>query len=73
MTYHRINLTLSLITLLTLLSSSVAAAVTLEGKQIQGGLMVGQTDPGARVKLDGETVRVSPDGVFLLGFGRDRS
>ncbi|MES9856714.1 MAG: M23 family metallopeptidase [Sedimenticola sp.] len=71
MTYHRINLTLSLITLLTLLSSSVAAAVTLEGKQIQGGLMVGQTDPGARVKLDGETVRVSPDGVFLLGFGRD--
>ncbi|MEJ1297595.1 MAG: M23 family metallopeptidase [Candidatus Sedimenticola sp. (ex Thyasira tokunagai)] len=72
MIHHQFFHHLSLVLIFSLLlSSPVAAAVTLEGKQIQGGLLVGQTDPGALVKLDEESVRVSPDGVFLLGFGRD--
>jgi murein DD-endopeptidase MepM/ murein hydrolase activator NlpD len=45
--------------------------VELTGKATQGGLLVGRA-PGARaVELDGRAVRVSPAGVFLVGFDRD--
>ena len=37
----------------------------------QGGLAFGRTEPGARVFLDGETVPVDRNGLFVLGFGRD--
>ena len=43
----------------------------LDGERIQGALLIGHTDPGTAVKIDGNAVRVSDDGVFLLGFGRD--
>ncbi len=34
-------------------------------------MVTGQVKPGDSVKVSGEPVRVSEDGVFLLGFGRD--
>lgn len=61
----------SLQILLLALVSGAAFGYTLEGPREQGGLLVGQTDPGTRVELDGKPVRVSPEGVFLLGFHRD--
>lgn len=45
--------------------------VILEGRAIEGGLMVGRTSAGAKVWLDGRPVRVSKKGVYLLGFPRD--
>lgn len=48
-----------------------ATSVILKGEFVQGGLLRGQTLPGARASLDGEPVSVSADGKFLLGFGRD--
>lgn len=45
--------------------------VSLTGEFIQGGLIIGQTRPGATVELNGRSVRVAPDGQFLFGFGRD--
>ena len=45
--------------------------LTMEGTFRQGGLVVGRTDPRAAVEFEGRKVRVSPDGVFLIGFGRD--
>jgi len=45
----------------------------LEGDFTQGGLVIGSTDPGNRVFLDGEAIRVSPEGRFLFGFTRDAS
>ena len=45
--------------------------VILEGRAIEGGLMVGRTSAGAKVWLDGKPVRVSRKGVYLLGFSRD--
>jgi len=48
-----------------------AAVLDLEGHFTQGGLVFGTTDPAAQVRLDGRSVRVSPIGHFLLGFGRD--
>ncbi len=48
-----------------------AKTLQLDGPKKQGGLVQGRTEPGARVAVDGQAVRVSPDGRFLLGFGRD--
>jgi murein DD-endopeptidase MepM/ murein hydrolase activator NlpD len=54
-----------------IISSHLLADPMLTGPRIQGGLLQGQATPGARVEIDGEPVRVSPDGVFLVGFSRD--
>lgn len=43
----------------------------LSGPLKQGGLVVGKTRPGSMVSQDGVAVRVSREGVFLLGFTRD--
>jgi len=48
-----------------------AAATTLDGNFTQGGLVIGRTAPGSTVVLDGRTVRVAPDGLFVIGFHRD--
>ena len=60
--------------ILAVLWPSGAAAqeiLTLEGTFKQGGLVIGRTDPKAVVEFEGRTVRVSQDGIFLIGFGRD--
>ncbi len=57
--------------LLAFFTSTNASQLRLEGKLIQGGLVTGYTQPGARVVFDGRQVRVADDGVFLIGFGRD--
>lgn len=49
----------------------VIAALSLEGPKVQGGVLLGKSDPGVNVEVDGMFVRVSRDGVFLIGFGRD--
>lgn len=49
----------------------MAGSLSLEGPLTQGGLVIGKTVPGARVTIDGSPVRVSMDGRFLIGFGRD--
>jgi len=61
----------ALVLLFLLLSAPALAETTLEGRAVQGGLMTGRTEPGARVTLDGRPVRVSADGVFVFGFTRD--
>jgi len=43
----------------------------LSGQAVQGGMMVGSTSPGSQVFQDGQAVRVSAQGDFLLGFTRD--
>lgn len=50
-----------------------AQADTLElaGQAVQGGLVLGRVDPGSAVAVDGRPVRVSADGVFVVGFGRE--
>ncbi|WP_135081684.1 M23 family metallopeptidase [Terasakiella sp. SH-1] len=58
---------------LLLLASSFAHAGTysLNGHFKQGGLIYGTVTPGSIVTLDAKDVKVSKDGLFLLGFGRD--
>ncbi len=45
--------------------------VQYKGEFTQGGLVMGSTQPGAKIKLDGEPITVFSDGTFYLGFGRD--
>ncbi len=45
--------------------------LTLTGPLVQGGMLIGQTDPEARVSLDGQLLTVDPQGYFVMGFGRD--
>ena len=56
------------------LVSTVAAAesgLRLDGPRIQGGLLRGRVPPGSIVEFEGDTLRVSNEGWFLIGFGRD--
>ena len=48
-----------------------AAALELEGPLLQGGVVIGQVVPGTPVSLDGHALRVSEDGLFVIGFDRD--
>jgi murein DD-endopeptidase MepM/ murein hydrolase activator NlpD len=48
-----------------------AQAYELKGSFTQGGLVIGQAQPGAVVKLDGEAVNVAANGAFVIGFARD--
>ncbi len=43
----------------------------LTGNLIQGGLAYGVVTSGSKVQINGHWVRVSSNGEFLLGFGRD--
>lgn len=47
------------------------SALELSGPLRQGGMVVGQVAPGSQVTLDGQSVKVSPDGLFVIGFDRD--
>jgi len=69
---------LKLILLGMLWGVAVAAGTTLEsdnyrlsGELVQGGMAYGSTLPGSRVYQDGQALRVSAQGDFLLGFTRD--
>lgn len=52
-------------------SVAACAEATLTGEATQGGLLIGRTAVGNTVEWQGRKLRVSPDGVFLVGFGRD--
>jgi len=47
------------------------ARVQVDGDLIQGGLVTGHVPPETKVAFDDRPVRVSNEGLFLLGFGRD--
>ncbi len=60
--------------LLVLTGAGVAQAddsLTLSGDLSQGGLVFGKAAPGASVALNGKPLRMTEDGRFIFGFGRD--
>ena len=61
----------SLFFLLLFISNVVAKEVSLQGNYTQGGLIFGKTEPGNRVELNGQTLALSANGRFLIGFGRN--
>jgi len=61
----------SLALLVILITPAFPAPLTLEGPSKQGGVLIGKTIKGSKINFAGRDVRVSPTGVFLLGFDRD--
>lgn len=51
--------------------SDASIGASLDGSFTQGGLIIGTTEVGAKVLFDGNSIRVSEQGNFLIGFGRD--
>ena len=61
-----------LISLFFLLITTSSFAVTFDGKFIQGSFILGKTKPGSEVFIDKKKVRVTSDGFFVFGLGRNR-
>lgn len=64
---------LGLLVLLWGAAPALAEQPDLAGDFIQGGLVQGRTAPDTKISLNGRLVTVTPDGRFVLGFGRDAS
>lgn len=68
---------LVLVLLLTALPTNAFAqgddgpVVEVRGPQVAGGLLLGRTEPGARVRFDEEAVAVGNRGRFLIGLPRE--
>ena len=45
--------------------------VELRGDWVQGGVVFGKTVPGSTASFNGRPLRVSPEGLFLIGLDRD--
>jgi murein DD-endopeptidase MepM/ murein hydrolase activator NlpD len=45
-----------------------ASRISLSGAMEQGSLVVGKVDSGAKITIDANPVRVSPQGLFAFGF-----
>jgi murein DD-endopeptidase MepM/ murein hydrolase activator NlpD len=45
-----------------------ASKISLSGAMEQGSLVVGKVDSGARIAIDANPLRVSPQGLFAFGF-----
>ncbi len=48
------------------------ASFAHSGRLVQGGVLIGRTDPGAAIAVDGKPQgKASPKGLFVVGFDRD--
>lgn len=45
--------------------------LSLRGEPAPGALLIGQTEPDAKVWLDGQLLRINKQGFFVFGFARD--
>ncbi|MFK5894540.1 MAG: M23 family metallopeptidase [Pseudomonadota bacterium] len=58
--------------LLTLFSTVFADQdLILEGNTTEGGLLQGKTIPGSKIWFQKQKIKISENGIFLLGFHRD--
>tara|TARA_Y100001970_G_scaffold293589_1_gene441416 strand:- start:1360 stop:2154 length:795 start_codon:yes stop_codon:yes gene_type:complete len=55
-----------------LLLNSNLYALEFNNKFIQGNFILGKTEPGSKIKIDNRSVKVTKDGYFAFGLGRDR-
>ena len=55
-----------------LLITTPSFAVTFDGTFVQGSFILGKTEPGSEVFIDKKKVKVTSDGYFAFGLGRDR-
>ena len=56
----------------SLLIATSSFAATFNGKFIQGSFILGKTEPNSEVFIDKKKVKVTSEGYFAFGLGRDR-
>ena len=61
-----------LIFFLALLITTDAFAINFEGKFVQGHFIIGKTEPDTKIWIDKKRVKVTGNGYFVFGIGRDR-
>ena len=61
-----------LISLIFVLITTSSFAVTFENKFVQGSFILGKTEPGSEVFIGKKKVKVTSEGYFVFGLGRDR-
>ena len=61
-----------LISLIFIFFITPSFAATFDGKFVQGSFILGKTEPGSVVFIDKKKVKVTSDGYFAFGLGRDR-
>jgi len=52
---------------------AVGSRLVIKGAMEQGSLALGYAEPGASATVDGEKLRMSPEGVFAFGFAYDQT
>jgi len=52
--------------------STSVSAVEFQGKFIQGHFIIGKTNPNTKILIDKKQVKVTKDGYFAFGIGKDR-
>ena len=60
------------VVLIFLFITTSSFAATFEGKFIQGSFILGKTEPGSQIFIDNKKVKVTSEGFFAFGLGRDR-
>ena len=55
-----------------LLISTNTFALEFQGKFIQGHFIIGKTEPESKIWIDKKKVKVTDNGYFVFGIGRDR-
>ena len=63
---------LRIILFLLVFIPSNAFALSFEGKFVQGHFIIGKTQPETEIWIDKKQVKVTKDGYFVFGIGRDR-
>lgn len=48
-----------------------SSALELQGEWIEGGLIIGNAEPGSVIRFKGEPVMISEEGLFVIGLHRD--
>ncbi len=48
-----------------------AYALSFKGKFIQGHYIIGQTEPNSKIWIDKKKIKVTKEGYFVFGIGRD--
>ena len=61
-----------LIIIVFFLITTSSFGATFNGKFIQGSFILGKTEPGSEVFIDKKKIKVTSDGYFASGLGRDR-
>ena len=61
-----------LFSIILVLFTTSSFAANFTGRFIQGSFILGKTQPGSEVFIDKKKVKVTSDGYFAFGLGRDR-